>query len=146
MEDIALMNLTLLKSKPHLFSKPLSFEILNDNEDCSFMLESFLIEYHSLESKLQYLQSTIHSSEELMSFRLDTSRNELLVVEMILGCVIVSILCGTFITGLFGMNLKNGIDDNFGPTPFWILGGCLTIFVILSATLLYLWYRKTGKY
>jgi hypothetical protein len=145
-EDISLMNLTLLKQKPILFNKPLSFEILNDNTECLILLETFLVEYHTLETKLYHLQSVADSADELMSFRLDTSRNEFLVVEMILGIVIVSILCGTFIAGLFGMNLSNGIDDNFGPSPFWILVGCLTLFVILSATLLYLWYRKTGTF
>lgn len=145
-EDISLMNLTALKLKPYLYNKPLSFEILNDNVECSILLETFLVEYNTLETKLRHLQSVVESGDELMSFRLDTSRNELLVVEMILGIVIVSILCGTFITGLFGMNLLNGIDYNFGPSPFWILGGCLTLFVILSATSLYLWYRKTGTF
>jgi len=145
-EDISLMNLSLLKKKPSLSNKPLSIEILNDNEECSFLLESFMLEYHSLESKLQYLQSAISSADELMSFRLDTSRNELLVVEMILGIVIVSIACGVYITGLFGMNLFSGIEEGFGILPFWIMTGALTAVVITSATILFLWFRKTGTF
>jgi hypothetical protein len=67
-EDIALMNLSLLKEKPDLYAKPLQPEILHSSEEFTILVESYLMDYNSLETKLAFLKAQITNAEELVSF------------------------------------------------------------------------------
>ena len=82
-------------------------EILATHDEMEELLESYLIDCNSLEAKITYLRSQIQSAEELVSLRLDTSRNELLIANTALAVLACSIGFGAFITGVFGMNLDN---------------------------------------
>lgn len=84
-EDLALMNLKLLRNQPVLYCLPLVDEILNSHEQIEVLLESYLIDYNTLESKLKFLQAQLHSAEESVLLRLDTSRNQLLTTNTVIG-------------------------------------------------------------
>lgn len=51
-EDLALMNLTRLKEKPSLYNIPLDPALLASHEEIEILLESYLTDYNSLETKL----------------------------------------------------------------------------------------------
>lgn len=84
------------------------------------------MDFNSLHSKLEYLKSQVHSGEELVSLRLDTSRNELLVTNTILCIVSASIGFASYVSSLFGMSLDNTITVPFTEE----------IFITVSATTL----------
>jgi hypothetical protein len=98
-EDLALMNLSLLKENPALYRKPLSPDILNARDDIVELLESYLMDYNTLGTKIDFLRAQIQNTEELVSFRLDTYRNDLLVVDITLACLMVAVGVGSFVTG-----------------------------------------------
>ncbi|KAJ1442235.1 hypothetical protein B484DRAFT_390245, partial [Ochromonadaceae sp. CCMP2298] len=67
----------------------------------------YLIDLGSLESKIDFTRSQIQSAEELVSLRLDTSRNELLIANTALAILSCCFGMGAYVTGIFGMNLNN---------------------------------------
>jgi C4-dicarboxylate-specific signal transduction histidine kinase len=66
-EEMALMNLTLLRNKPKLYRFPLIPEIVSRHDEIEELVESYLMDFASLESKIDYVRSQIQSSEELVS-------------------------------------------------------------------------------
>ena len=137
-DDLALMNLSLLKARPYLYKKPLSLEILrqkgmslstclntpfypfhtntpsnststclldvvktNKNILCIHLLisiditslcscpigaitehlESYLLDYDTLETKLDFLRVQIENTNRLVFARLNTFQNDLLIVQ-----------------------------------------------------------------
>jgi hypothetical protein len=141
-DDVALMNLSLLKEKPNLYIKPLQPEICNAHEELSILIESYLMDYNTLESKLQFLKAQITNAEELMSFRLDTARNELLIVDMSLAIVMCTLAGGTYISSLFGMNLDSGVEE----AQYWFISVsvAVTVLIIVSTLILFNHYKLTG--
>jgi len=141
-DDVALLNVSLLKEKPNLYIKPLQPEICNAHEELSILIESYLMDYNTLESKLQFLKAQITNAEELMSFRLDTARNELLIVDMSLAIVMCTLAGGTYVTSLFGMNLTSGVEtDDYW---FFSVSIALSILIIISTLILFNHYKLTG--
>ncbi len=115
---------------------PLGTEILSKHDDIEELIESYLIDFASLESKIDFVKAQILSSEELVSLRLDTSRNELLIANTALSIFGCSIAFGAYITGAFGMNLDN--VDSIQPVRysftyvcvFSLVGICIVFFSI----------------
>ena len=50
-------------------------------------------------TKLEFLRAQIHHTDELVSFRLDTFRNDLLIADVTLAIVMISLTVGTYVTG-----------------------------------------------
>lgn len=79
------------------------------------------MDYNLIQSKLEKLQIEIQSAEELVSLRLDTSRNELLIVNTQMAVLACCIGFAAFITGAFGMNLDNTIYLQYVPNLFYTI-------------------------
>eukprot|EP01035_Chromulina_nebulosa_P027431 gene27431-36084_t len=135
-EEMALMNLTLLKRK-----YPLVPEIRATHDAMEELLEAYLIDFNSLETKMNNLKGQIQSAEELVSLRLDTSRNELLIANTALSILACSIAFSAYITGVFGMNLDN--VDTIGNTPnlFYAITA-FTLFLMFALFFALLSYLK----
>jgi magnesium transporter len=104
-EEMALMNLSVLKLKPALYRLPLSPEILATHDRTEELLETHLIDINAICSKISLLKTNIHNAEEMVSLRLDTSRNELLIANTALTVLSCGIGFGAYVSGVFGMNL-----------------------------------------
>lgn len=84
-------------------------EILSTHEDTEDLLEIYLLDCASLETRVAQLQGRIQSAENLVMIRLDTVRNDLLTMNTVLTVLSCSIAIGAYITGVFGMNLDNTV-------------------------------------
>jgi magnesium transporter len=104
-KEMALMNLSILKSKPSLYKLPLSPEILATHDRSEELLETHLIDLNALCSQIGIIRSHMQNAEDSVLLRLDTSRNELLIANTALTLLSVGIAFGAYITGVFGMNL-----------------------------------------
>lgn len=104
-EEMALMNLSVLKSNPSLYRLPLAPEILATHDRTEELLETHLIDINAVCSKISLLKTNIHNAEEMVSLRLDTSRNELLIANTALTVLSCGIGFGAYVSGVFGMNL-----------------------------------------
>lgn len=102
------------------------------------------MDYNSLETKLAFLKAQIQNAEELMSFRLDTARNELLIADTTLAVMMLVVGIATFLSSLFGMNLASGLEQLYGPDIFWSLSAFLIVAIIFFTWLGFSYYRVTG--
>lgn len=143
-DELALMALSLLKEKPQLYNVPLQSDILNKREEGESLLESYLMDYNSIQSKLTLLKSQLHGAESLVSLRLDTSRNELLITNTVVSLVSCTFAVGGYVGALFGMNLRNGFEGDTNSGTFWTVAATTTFLVIIATvgTIVYLKYTE----
>jgi hypothetical protein len=66
-EELALLNLGMLRVNPSLYNYPLCPEILAAHDVMEELLENYLLEFNALDSKIVLLQKQIRSTEELVS-------------------------------------------------------------------------------
>ena len=75
-------------------------------------------DFNTLISKLTLLKQKLTSAQEMVSMKLDTTRNELLKTNTILSIVALYLTLGGFVAGIFGMNLDNTIHLQTTPHVF----------------------------
>ncbi len=143
-EAMALMNLSLILTKPRLYKYPLEDEILGTHEEVEELIENYLNDYHSLEGKLEYLKAQMQSAEELVSLRLDTARNQLLVANTAFAVLSCSIALGAFITGIFGMNLDNVNTIQNTAGVFNLVCGVTSGSIVIVFSVIIWYLRYTG--
>lgn len=144
-EDMALMNLHALAARPSLYSQPLQPEILAMHEVIEDLLESFLTDFSSFSKEVEDLSMQINAAESLTLLRLDTSRNELLLVDTQLSVLAVCFGVGAFITGLFGMNLDNTNTLQNAPGGFKSVSVLCLVIIVVGYLAIMLYLRITGK-
>ena len=123
---------------------PLTSSILGTHEEIEELLESYLNDYNSIESKLVYLKQQMQSAEELVSLRLDTARNQLLVANTMFAVLACAISFGGYITGAFGMNLDN--TDKLQATDglFSVVFATSFAVIVLGFTTVVLYLQGSG--
>jgi Mg2+ and Co2+ transporter CorA len=141
-EDLALMNLTKLKDKPSLYNIPLDSKLLASHEEIEILLESYLTDYNSLETKLVYLRTQMQNAEELVMLRLDTSRNQLLIVDNVISVVTAALAFGSFIGSIFGMNFDSNIWRD--PNGFRSVTIITVIGMVIGTLVTIIYFQKTG--
>ena len=141
-EDLALMNLTKLKDKPSLYNIPLDAKLLASHEEIEILLESYLTDYNSLETKLVYLRTQMQNAEELVMLRLDTSRNQLLIVDNVISVVTAALAFGSFIGSIFGMNFDSNIWRD--PSGFRSVTIITVIGMVIGTLVTIIYFQKTG--
>lgn len=130
-EEMALMNLSILHHQPKYYSYPLHSNILGTHEEMEGLLESYLQRYMTTCAKLEYLRAQMQSAEDLVYLRLDTSRNQLLVVNTMFGILACCIAIAAYVTGAFGMNLDNVQTLQHQQHLFVIVFACSFCFLIV---------------
>jgi len=56
------------------------------------------------------LNEYIKDTEDMVSIKLDTHRNALITVDLVITAFTASLAMVTAITGIFGMNLESGLE------------------------------------
>lgn len=59
---------------------------------------------------LQTLNEYIKDTEDMVSIKLDTHRNALITVDLVITAFTACLAIVTAITGIFGMNLESGLE------------------------------------
>ena len=135
-EKMSLMNLSKLRDRPELYTFPLGNEILKTHEEIEMILDSLYRDFNSLISKFSLLKHKLTSAQEMVSMKLDTTRNELLKTNMILSIIALYLTLGGFVAGIFGMNLDNTIHLQNTPHVFIavtvITTGCIVVGILLT--------------
>ena len=135
-EDMTLMNLSRLITHPERFLQPVSKEILHEESDePELILEAYLQQALSIVNELDLLKGQIMTTEEQISMLLDAIRNRLLYINTLLSVASLCVALGSFVGSIFGMNLRNHIEEQ--PTAFvrvtvGVVVGMLCLWAILS--------------
>lgn len=138
------LNLTDLADDPasyNSYNGPTG-KIVKHREDMEALFESYFIDFTTLHSKISYIKSQLQTAEELMSLRLDTSRNQLLIADTTVSIVSMGLGLGAYIVGMFGMNLKSSVEE----VDYWFMVvSIMTVFGIVGlagGTIAYLKKQK----
>ncbi|POM73433.1 CorA Metal Ion Transporter (MIT) Family [Phytophthora palmivora] len=137
-EDLRLLYLTKLYNEPNLLSELWTI----DSEEIEVLIENYLQDIFSTRTKADLMQHRITNTESLVMMQLDSMRNYLLGVDLIFSIVVISLSVGTFIAGVFGMNLHSGLEaaDN------WFMGVVLltvALFFLMTITGI-LYFKSKG--
>lgn len=137
-EDLRLLYLTKLHNNPSLLGNLWSY----DSEEAEVLIESYLQDIVSTRTKTALLQRQIVNTESLVMLKLDSMRNYLLGVDLIFSLAVISLAVGTFVTGVFGMNLPSGFEDTRGL--FWSVASATGLSIFSSTTLGVLYFKRKG--
>mmetsp|Transcript_30145 Transcript_30145/g.96185 ORF Transcript_30145/g.96185 Transcript_30145/m.96185 type:complete len:592 (-) Transcript_30145:333-2108(-) len=111
--DMAMMRLSKMRDEPELYnSVPLSPEVISDHDNVEILLEAYLENLATLQTKLKFLHQQIQNTEESVTLKLDLSRNRLLTIDTIIAVVSCGFGLGGMVAGTFGMNLKNNNESS----------------------------------
>eukprot|EP00235_Prasinoderma_singulare_P002658 CAMPEP_0119179814 /NCGR_PEP_ID=MMETSP1315-20130426/55371_1 /TAXON_ID=676789 /ORGANISM="Prasinoderma singularis, Strain RCC927" /LENGTH=613 /DNA_ID=CAMNT_0007174067 /DNA_START=68 /DNA_END=1909 /DNA_ORIENTATION=- len=96
------------------------------------VIDAAAMDMEALIDRMELLEKEIDSTEDLLSLKLDTMRNQILKVEVGLAIVQIPLALGAMITGMFGMNLYSGVEDET-KIVFWGVVAALFSFTILGS-------------
>ncbi|KAK5577440.1 hypothetical protein RB653_002381 [Dictyostelium firmibasis] len=115
-EDMALMYLSFRHATGGARKK-------NQHDEIEILLETYTRQLELLSSNILQLKETLNSTEEFVNFQLDTARNKMMRMNLMLSLVTISTGLGGVITGTFGMNLFSGFEQH--PLAFPIACGSI---------------------
>ncbi|KAL2122101.1 hypothetical protein VTJ04DRAFT_2556 [Mycothermus thermophilus] len=101
----------------------------DDHTEVELLLESYHKVCDEVVQEASNLLSSIRNTEEIIRAILDANRNSLMLLDLKFSIGTLGLAMGTFLAGLYGMNLENFIEEtNWG---FGAVTGVSTIFSLL---------------
>lgn len=113
-----------------------------DVQELEIMLEAYFMQVDATFNKLSTLREYIDDTEDYINIELDSKRNQLMQLDLIMTAVTMTFALGSYIAGIFGMNLPSGLLEN--DSAFLAVTGSTSGFMIGSfiAILFYCKYQK----
>lgn len=112
----------------------------DDHSSVEIMLESYLNQCDEIVQSAETLVSNIKNTEEIINIVLDANRNNLMLLELKFQIGMLGLSAGSVVSAVYGMNLKNYIEDTWwGFTTVSGFIGLVSI-VVVAASL-----RKLAK-
>mmetsp|Transcript_12189 Transcript_12189/g.15849 ORF Transcript_12189/g.15849 Transcript_12189/m.15849 type:complete len:453 (+) Transcript_12189:89-1447(+) len=140
--DMALMNLTKIKQNPDYYFERNQVVWEGDHEEIELLLENYVQSVDGTYSQAQLLSHEIDSAMDLLYVRLDTARNQLLRVDLMVSSITSVAAVGALVAAIFGMNLRSGVEDT--PEWFWTVAGILIFGCAFSVALMFLYIKYKG--
>ncbi|KAJ1932345.1 magnesium ion transporter, partial [Kickxella alabastrina] len=110
------------------------------HEEVELMMETYLKQVEEIVNHVESVSSHVRTTEDVVNIILDSQRNSLLLLEIRLTILTVGLSTGTFLSGLFGMNLVNTLESH--PDAFFAVS---TIAFLAIVTLTLAGLRAMGK-
>ncbi|ETV87159.1 hypothetical protein, variant 1 [Aphanomyces astaci] len=136
--DLHMMYLTKLCEDPKLAQD--LFYI--DTEDVESILELYLQEIFSSQTRVALMAQNIVNTESIVMLKLDSKRNFLLSVDLSLTLLGTLIAMPTFIVGAFGMNLNSHIQDT--EYVFWVVFALCGLFILVGYVVVVKYLKQQG--
>lgn len=83
-----------------------------DLQEVEMLLEAYFMQLDNTLNRLQTLCEYIDDTEDYINIEQDKHRNKLLQLEILMSAGTFTLAFVAVISGIFGMNLKNGNEDN----------------------------------
>lgn len=114
-----------------------------DDSDVEVMLESYYSQCDEIVQSAEHLSGNITSTEEYINILLDSNRNALMLLEVRFQVGMLGLACGSVLAALYGMNLRNMIEDS--PFGFLAVCGCVGTLAIVTVVIGLRRLSKIGK-
>ncbi|KAF2873008.1 hypothetical protein BDV95DRAFT_568533 [Massariosphaeria phaeospora] len=102
-----------------------------DHTEIEMLLESYHKVADEIVQSAEGLVSSIRNTEEIVKAILDANRNSLMLLDLKFSILTLAITAGTFVAALYGMNLKNFIEES--DLGFWGISAWCSVFGALVA-------------
>ena len=145
--DMALLMFSRVLKYPERYreGEPESVWIL-DLEDVEMLLDSYIQRFDSVINEIRFFIEELELSESNIAVGLDISRNRLLKMNVTVSSVTALSGVGSFIAGIFGMNLNSGIQLVSDPPIFWNVAGISFFGVIIGIVIMIILLLVGYKY
>jgi len=117
---------------------------ISDHEEVEMLLEAYCSHVEDIIHRVKMLIRDIQSIETYLNISLDSARNRMIRLELKIIIITLCISIGTFICGLFGMNLVSHFEDH--PTMFYWVSGMIMMICGLSGFVLYRYCKTMGLF
>ena len=84
----------------------------NDHEEVEFLLEAYVADLAEIEMEATGMIAQIEDSMEVISLHLNSQRNRIIKLSLIMEMLAVTAGSGAVIGSIFGMNLKSGLEES----------------------------------
>ncbi len=111
-----------------------------ETDDLESILENVVEQLEDISNRIDELDENIDDTQEILTLKLSSRRNKIIQIDLILTSATAILAFLALVTGFFGMNILNKIEQRF-DVLLWILGGMI-LFSIISGALLYHWMKK----
>lgn len=84
--------------------------------------------------------------QDYINIELDSHRNQLIQLELLLTTGMFALAIITVIAGIFGMNLANNLTDSFTAFLVVTIGSCVAAVIVFVAIVMFCRYKKLMCY
>jgi len=106
-----------------------------DHNEIEDLLETYYFEIDKILDKLLIMENKIDETDDTVSMMLDISRNRIMTCDLWINFLTMTLAIGTLISGLFGMNLTNYLEDD--SYAFGIVYAIIVIAIVIMMVLFY---------
>lgn len=99
-----------------------------DHEEIEMLLENYFEASGEIVEKAENLLSDVEYTHDSVKSILDSHRNLIMMLEVRFSVAMLSIASGTYIAGLYGMNVINGLEEAVTGFPIVTGGSIIGIF------------------
>ena len=110
----------------HLLGDPKNLHV-----EMELLFEDYLLQMDEVLLSLRTVQNSVKNTEEVVEIELDLLRNRIMRYEMLLELSGLVVGVAAAVTGAFGMNLVNHVEEH--PTMFVnVCGGLIVIMCLMG--------------
>merc|ERR1719430_1299406 len=91
---------------------------ISEHDELELLLEAYYADFEEIVAEIKTVKDTIEDSNQFISAHLDTVRNKMLRMSLVMEMGALALGSGAVVGGLFGMNLVSGLENH--PTAFYI--------------------------
>ena len=112
----------------------------DDHEEVEFLLEAYVSDLTDLELKSSGMIAHIEDTMQILELHLNSRRNNVLKLSLIMETLAVATGTGAFIGSIFGMNLISGLENH--PAAFYYVFSATATLMFSVLTIILLRFRK----
>ena len=107
-----------------------------DIDDLEQILDFFVADIEEIEAKVHMVVELMEDTDSFVSAHQDNVRNELMKMGLVIDILAVTLGFGAVVGGIFGMNLKNNLEDSASAFMFVLVGTVLLMLLMFSGFIL----------
>lgn len=113
---------------------------VKDHDDVESILENAVEQVEDISNRIDELDENIDDTQEILTLKLSSRRNKIIQFDLVLTSVTAVMAFLAVITGLFGMNILNKVEQS--NEAFWWVTVGMTVFAITATVLTYRWMKR----
>lgn len=104
-------------------------------DEVESVLESFAEQIEEMSYKIGELKENIDDTQEVLTLKMNARRNIIIRFDLMATLVTALFSLMAVVTGLYGMNIRNNLENN--PIAFWVIVGFLGLAFLVFTFLLW---------